>query len=272
MVETSKAARKSSRRKVAITDSARWVFNRMAHVYDARPPYPEALVDTVAQLTGQVGPKLGDIGAGIGHLALPLAERGLDVAAVEPAHLMLERLRDRAFARGIPLHTVHAAAERLPFEAQSLDAILIADALHFIDTELAGREVARVLSRRGVLIVITCELARTPFMQRLAQIMESATQRRPRQIEMRSAQLFGVARVQPTELHVFQDETQVNEDELERILASISFVGPAMNPERAAAFRALVHQIDLPAMWGRKFVLQAGFAGRVQSKASLSTP
>src|SRR4051812_37651714 len=95
------------RRKVPVADPARWVFNRMADVYDARPPYPAALLDAIAELATAVGGAIGDLGAGIGHLALPLASRSFDVVAVEPAGEMLARLRRAAAERGLALSTVH---------------------------------------------------------------------------------------------------------------------------------------------------------------------
>lgn len=259
--------RKSSRRKVSISDASRWVFNRMADVYDARPAYPRPLVDAIAELAGSVGRRIGDLGAGIGHLAIPLAERGFDVTAVEPASSMLERLNAAARSRGLHLCGLHAAAEALPLEAHSLDTVLIADALHFIDTELAAREIARVLIPRGALMVVTCELGDTPFMREVTRVMQEAAQRKPRQMVSRSAQLAGVARIPLSEELGFLDETPVTQTELERILASISFIGPAMNQERTAAFQARVHAltVDFPAVWARKFTLQWGRRLRVHS-------
>jgi ubiquinone/menaquinone biosynthesis C-methylase UbiE len=257
------ATRKSSRRKVSIHDASRWVFNRMVDVYDARPAYPPQLVDAIAELARPTGTRLGDLGAGIGHLAIPLAERGFDVTAVEPARAMLERLGVMAAERGVQVRGVHAAAEALPLEAQSLDAVVIADALHFIDTELAAREIARLLVPGGVLVVVTCELGNTPFMREVARLIEEATKRTPRPMASRSAQLSGVARIPLSEVRWFEDETEVTHAELERILSSISYVGPAMNPERTAAFQARVHALssDYPLRWARRFALCAGKRG-----------
>ena len=69
------------RRKVGIDEPARWIFNRMADVYDARPPYPAALIDALAELAGPAGATVADLGAGTGHLTLPLAAQGYDIAA-----------------------------------------------------------------------------------------------------------------------------------------------------------------------------------------------
>lgn len=249
---------------MTIDDASRWVFNRMADVYEARPAYPPQLVDVIAEWTGGLGSRVGDLGAGIGHLALPLAERGFDLTAVEPAHAMLERLRAGARSRGVSLSLVHAAAESLPLPARSLDAVVIADALHFIDTALAAREIARVLVPGGALLVVTCELGTTPFMREFARMMEDATTRRPRRLVSRLAQLAGVARIPLAEKLSLEDETRVTLDELKRILGSISFVGPAMNPERTRAFHARVQALagGEPVMWGRKLTLFAGRSGK----------
>src|SRR5450755_1782805 len=96
------------RRKVGLVEPSRWVFNRMAEFYAARPAYPASLIDALADLAGPVGGRIGDLGAGVGHLALPLAERGFDVVAIEPAQAMLERLRAAATDRGLALRALHA--------------------------------------------------------------------------------------------------------------------------------------------------------------------
>ncbi|HEX8910372.1 MAG TPA: methyltransferase type 11, partial [Anaeromyxobacteraceae bacterium] len=63
------------RRSVSLHDQDRWVFNRLADDYLARPPYPDALVERLAALAGGAGARAVDLGAGVGHLALPLAAR-----------------------------------------------------------------------------------------------------------------------------------------------------------------------------------------------------
>ncbi|MGC4025363.1 MAG: class I SAM-dependent methyltransferase [Mesorhizobium sp.] len=113
----------------------------MAAVYDARPSYPGALVDAVAALAE--GPRIANLGAGIGHLALPLAARGFELSAVEPARDMLTELERAARAQELRVDAVHASAEQLPFTAGHFDLVLIADALHFLDSELVGREIQR---------------------------------------------------------------------------------------------------------------------------------
>jgi SAM-dependent methyltransferase len=246
------------RRKVGIDDASRWVFNRMAGVYDARPPYPCALIDAIADLAGPAGSRVGDLGAGTGHVALPLAARGFDVFAIEPAQEMLSLLRAAASDRALPLRSYHAAAEALPIEAASLDLVVVADALHFLDAQLTAGEIARVLAPGGALAVVTCELADTPFMRDVVRIIEDAVPRRPRDLDKPMTHLSAITGVPLTSERRFHDETPVAGATLERILRSISFIGPAMNPARFAAFRARIAAIPADPVWARTFVVRSG--------------
>jgi ubiquinone/menaquinone biosynthesis C-methylase UbiE len=191
-------------------------------------------------------------------VALPLAERGLDVTAIEPAQAMLERLRAQADERRLSVRALHATAEALPLDAASLDLVVVADALHFLDAELVGREIGRVLGPKGALAVVTCELAQTPFMKKLVEVIESAVPRRPRNIDQNLVQISALTGVRLSRKHRFHDETPVDAETLERILRSISFIGPAMNPARFAAFCARVRALPDRPVWARTFTLRTG--------------
>jgi ubiquinone/menaquinone biosynthesis C-methylase UbiE len=244
------------RRHVGLDDPQAWIFNRMADVYHARPPYPDALVDAVAALAP--GRRVADLGAGIGHFALPLAERGFEVVAVEPAAAMLTALRNSAQTRGLPLRALHGMAEALPFEAASFDLVLIADALHFIDHERAAVEIRRVLAPRGALAVVTSSFGPTAFMRDLRALMEETAPRRPRDVAAALRQLATMARVNLDEEAHFTDETPVGFEMLQRWLGSVSFIGPALNPERAAAFHERLRALPEPWRWSRAFTLHSG--------------
>jgi ubiquinone/menaquinone biosynthesis C-methylase UbiE len=253
------------RRKVGLEEQSRWVFNRMAGFYPARPAYPVALLDALADLAGPAGSRIGDLGAGVGHLALPLAERGYEVVAIEPAQEMLEQLRAAAAEKGLALRALHAAAEALPLESASLDLVVIADALHFMDTELTARQIARVLAPRGALALVTCGFGQTPFMRGVVRLMEEAAPRRPRALTQSIVHLSALSGAALTDERHFHDETPIDHPTLERILRSISFIGPAMNEARFAALRQRVHALPEPPSWARTFVLRSGrrSAGRV---------
>jgi SAM-dependent methyltransferase len=180
---------------------------------------------------------------------------------------MLERLRENAEARSLEVLALHAAAESLPLVNGSVDLVLIADALHFIDTELAAREIRRVLVPRGVLALVTCELTPTPFMRALVRLMEESAPRRPRALAARAAQLGSIAQAPLQHERHFQDETPLSPEGLERMLASISFIGPAMNSARTTAFRGRLHALGLPAIWARTFCLRWGTRRRTDPLA-----
>jgi ubiquinone/menaquinone biosynthesis C-methylase UbiE len=246
------------RRKIGIDDHDAWVFNRMAHVYEARPAYPRELVDAVALLASTPDASVADLGAGTGHLAVPLAQRGLRVSAVEPAAGMLARLEQQTIARGLAIACLHAAAESLPLPSASVDLAIIADAMHFLDAALTGQELLRVLKPRAALAIVTCELGDTPFMRELVTIMEESAPRRPRAIERNMAQLASVARVALTDELVFEDHTPLDQLQLERVLRSISFIGPAMNRHRFADFWSRVRVLSDQPIWSRRFRLRSG--------------
>jgi SAM-dependent methyltransferase len=246
------------RRKVGLDEPSRWVFNRMAEFYAARPPYPRALVDALADLAGPGGSRIGDLGAGVGHLAVPLAERGFDVVAIEAAQEMLDRLRAVASDRGLTLRALHAAAEDLPLPPASLDLVVVADALHFLDAELTARQIARVLAPRGALALVTCGFAQTPFMRGVVRLMEEAAPRRPRALTQSIVHVSALTGIALTSERRFHDETPIDHATLERILRSISFIGPAMNPARFTALRERVHALPDAPVWARTFVLRSG--------------
>jgi SAM-dependent methyltransferase len=246
------------RRKVGLEEPSRWVFNRMAAFYPARPAYPAALVDALAELAGAAGGRIGDLGAGVGHLALPLAERGFEVVAIEPAQAMLDKLRAAAAGRGLALRALHAAAEALPLDPASLDLVIIADALHFLDTELTARQIARVLAPGGALALLTCGFGQTPFMRGVVRLMEEAAPRRPRALTQSIVHLSALSGVPLTDERRFHDQTPIDHPTLERILRSISFIGPAMNVARFTALRERVHALPDPPAWARTFVLRSG--------------
>lgn len=124
-------------------------FDLAADVYArARPDYPAAAVDRIVAALPQ-GTVL-DVAAGTGILTAALAERGVQVTAVEP----VDRMRDacRRSVPGVPL--VAATAEDLPFQDGSIAAITVAQAFHWFDPHAAVASFARCLLPGGLLAVL----------------------------------------------------------------------------------------------------------------------
>jgi SAM-dependent methyltransferase len=118
-------------------------FGAAASIYErARPGYPDVAVDW---LVPEGDPRVVDLGAGTGKLTRLLVARGLDVTAVEPSDGMREQLQEAL--PGVP--ALAGSAERMPLADQSVDAVLVAQAWHWVDLPRASVEVARVLRPGG---------------------------------------------------------------------------------------------------------------------------
>lgn len=122
-------------------------FGTAAGVYEAgRPEYPS---DAVRWLVAPVGDnaRVADVGAGTGKLTRGLVGTGCEVLAVDPDSAMLETLR--AAVPGVP--TFVGSAESLPLEDNSVDAVVLGQAWHWVDPVDGSREIGRVVRPGGVL-------------------------------------------------------------------------------------------------------------------------
>lgn len=126
----------------------RWdvrAFDLFAPLYDLLMPAADEteIRKGLAVADREIG-RIVEIGGGSGRVA-----RTVGATVVDPARGMLER------ARGRGLETVQASATDLPHPDESVDAVLIADALHhFPNPERCLAEAARVLAPGGVLVII----------------------------------------------------------------------------------------------------------------------
>jgi len=94
-----------------------------------------------------------EIGAGTGYFTLNLLRAGVieEAVATDVSQGMLDRLAGSAERLGVPVETVVADAESLPFDDDSFDIVFGHAVLHHIpDLGRAFREFRRVLRRGGV--------------------------------------------------------------------------------------------------------------------------
>ena len=122
-------------------------FGAQAAAYErGRPSYPPESIDwLLAPTSDWTARDVLDLGAGTGKLTTRLVERGLNVIAVDPIAEMLELLRSSLPETPALLGT----AEHIPLPDNAVDAVLVAQAWHWVDPEQAVPEVARVLRPGG---------------------------------------------------------------------------------------------------------------------------
>lgn len=250
------------RRSIHIRDQERWVFNRLAEAYRQRPPYPDALVDRLATLNAR---DAADLGAGTGLLSIPLASSGLRVTAVEPARLMLSVLEENARAAGVTVTPVHAAAEDTGLPESSFDLVTLADALQWVDPELAGAETRRILRDGGFLAVIEPAFADTPFMRAVEQAL-SLSNPRGRRPEREGAleQLFRLAIGKPPDTECVRQDVALEETALAGVVRSLSFAGPALGEARLEALQREIRAAARRcggAVWSREIRLAVARRG-----------
>jgi SAM-dependent methyltransferase len=144
-------------------------FDRAAEAYErGRPEYPAEAVDWLLPAGAAT---VLDLGAGTGKLTRALTARGLDVIAIDPSPRMLDQLRS-----AVPDAVVHqGSAEDIPLADASVDAILVAQAWHWVDQDKALPSVARVLRPGGTLgLVWNIRDERAGWVERLTKVMHQA--------------------------------------------------------------------------------------------------
>ena len=141
-------------------------FGAAAEAYArGRPTYPAESLDWLLPAGAR---RVLDLGAGTGKLTRDLVGRDLEVLAVDPSDRMLAELR-----RDLPeVDARLGTAEKIPFEDRSVDAVLVAQAWHWVDPARAVPEVARVLRPGGRLCLLwNCRLEAEGWTQDLGRLM-----------------------------------------------------------------------------------------------------
>ncbi len=125
-----------------------WSGAEAAEAYERlRPGYPSEAVEWLLPATCR---RVLDLGAGTGKLTRSLLAADREVQAVDPSAQML-----RLLAQAVPgVVTLVGTGESIPLPDRSVDAVLCAQAWHWIDAVRGSAEIARVLRAGGVLGLI----------------------------------------------------------------------------------------------------------------------
>src|SRR5690349_14412975 len=102
-----------------------------------RPPYPAEAIDmVVGRFSLLPGSNVIDLGCGTGQVAIPLAQRGISVTAIDPSQEMLAQGREEAASAGVSnvtwLQGDDASFPELLAE-QRFDACVIGSAFQWMD-------------------------------------------------------------------------------------------------------------------------------------------
>jgi SAM-dependent methyltransferase len=136
-------------------------FNRAAEDYQrTRPVCPPQLFDDLIDLAGlEAGDRLLEIGCGTGQATVPLAERGLNVTAIELGAELAAIARRRL--AGFPaVDVVTSTFEDWPAQDATFDAVVAVSSLHWIDPQLRYLKPYELLRPGGSMAVAGCLWAR----------------------------------------------------------------------------------------------------------------
>ncbi|MEZ0165487.1 class I SAM-dependent methyltransferase [Kineococcus sp. LSe6-4] len=207
-------------------------FGAAADAYArARPGYPDDAVDFL------VGParRVLDLGAGTGKFTSALVARGLDVVAVEPSTRMLAQLR-----ADLPVEAHEGSAEATGLPDASVDAVVVAQAWHWVDPALAVPEVARVLRPGGTLgLVWNVRDESVPWVSRVWEIAQRGDEHEMRASVETVGAPFGALRTYRTRFEHVSDRAGILD-----LVASRSYVIVLPQEERAAVLAEVGRVLD----------------------------
>lgn len=127
----------------------KWDYSDLAKAYLKRPEYSPAALDALFELAGaQKGTKVCDVGAGVAHLTIPMAENGFDVTAVEPNDSMRELGIDRT-TKYDNVRWHEATGEETGQATGEFSVVTFGSSFNVCDRQKALAEAARILVPKG---------------------------------------------------------------------------------------------------------------------------
>ncbi|MDB4635331.1 class I SAM-dependent methyltransferase [bacterium] len=126
-----------------------WNYTELADAYLERPDYADNAIDAMLKVSGtEKGDRFCDVGAGVAHLTLMLAKRGMDVVAVEPNDAM--RANGIKRTENMPDVQWHeGTGEDTGQKPQDFDMVTFGSSFNVCDRERALTETARILKPLG---------------------------------------------------------------------------------------------------------------------------
>jgi SAM-dependent methyltransferase len=228
----------------------RWAkegFSRGATAYErVRPAYPGTAVAYLIQACGlKTGTTVLDLAAGTGKLTQLLVASGAHVVAVEPVAAMRQLIPTEA------IDVLDGSAEAIPLQTASTDAVVVAQAFHWFDTDAALAEIHRVLCPDGCLSIVRNQRdlddpVQRAFEETLGRHRWHPSLEAQLDVEsvLRTARLFELR-----EHRTFTNEHELAADDLVALAASetsISLLGGSARTAAVADFEQLAKRVHSP--------------------------
>lgn len=126
-----------------------WDYTLLASSYLKRPDYSQEAIDKMSAFSGiRKGAAICDVGAGVAHLTLMLARRGMRVSSVEPNDAMRELGKKRT--TNYPNVCWHdGTGESTGQQAHVFDMVTFGSSFNVTDRAAALKETARILKPAG---------------------------------------------------------------------------------------------------------------------------
>lgn len=129
--------------------SVRNDFSKVANTYAKyRRDYPNQVYDLIHRFCPDKDFKVLDVGCGTGLVTNHLAQYHKEVVGSDKEQGMIDRIKKEKNTS-----FVVAPAEELPFKDNTFDLVTVAQAYHWFNYDLAGKEMYRILKPDGKLCV-----------------------------------------------------------------------------------------------------------------------
>jgi SAM-dependent methyltransferase len=208
-----------------------------------RPDYPSELAGWLSDTLGLAsGKTVVDLGAGTGKFTPRLVQTGARVIAVEPVDTMRAKI-----AAALPdVQTLKGAAQHIPLDDASVDAVVCAQSFHWFAHADALDEILRVLKPGGKLgLVWNLRDARVPWVAKLDAIVNAYEGDIPRYYTGAWRAAFPHAGFGPlTEAHFSIGHTGSPDNVIVDRVRSTSFIAALPEEERVRIDQAVRALID----------------------------